>query len=131
MFTYSSQTRPVATATPTGDFKAARGYRWFSEAELADIEFARRCHLVAQIEEFHCREQAELRKEEERRRIEALPYQGSGRHPMTVSSRQAVIAEEGTLVRRYNRETDKSRSHSRAKARLRDRRTIRQLALAM
>lgn len=122
------QLKPVATATPDGNVRIARRYRWIPTSVLMEIELIEMEHREAVIET--------VERNEERRLESAIAayyerYGFPGRHPMPVSSRRAVIEEFGELPRVMSRGDGlKSRSHSRAKSRFRDRRTIRQLSLA-
>ncbi len=101
--------RPVAFATPTGGFKVARAYRWIPEGELRWIEM---------IEEDFRENIAEERREQERRRLEAQPFQGSGQHPVTLGSRRASMLArnlpDGSIRKfRRGRDSSRSRTHSR------------------
>lgn len=101
------QLKPVATATPDGKTVIARRYRWIPALVLMEIERIEQRHRELPIRTL------EMFEEMERDRLEAQPYQGSGRHPVTVSSRRAVMLEYGYYgSRRLDAE---SRSHSRAK----------------
>jgi len=121
------QLKPVATATPDGNVRIARSYRWIPALVLMEIELIEQEHreLVAETADRLERQLLEMRIAAYYD-LHGIP----GRHPVTVSSRQAVILEVGELSRRNNRRIDRRRAHERAKTRRRDRQTIRQLPLA-
>jgi len=121
------QITPVASASPNGDFRVIRDFRWIPQHELDRIARIERAHMERLIDRAEDFEEAEFRWQNQVQRLRNAA--DAGREPGEVfvrklSSRQAVIVEAdevrwisysiGEAVR-----NERSRSHRLKKSKLR------------